>query len=552
MPDAQNVKRVSLDFAALGMDAMDALDKKNPLHKKGEYVKVRDSVFYKLAQHYAPRIAGAAALPGPVVITSEDQLEDERFQEMSDQYTSDTRQKFESQVWQVGPVSSGVENRANAFFRKGFHLDLVPVEVEEEKEPEQTMPDTNADSATDMRMTLPMPEMASMQAEDTKPPMSLEALKDKAEKQPLEQDKTAKYRKHLRTLEKWAKGKNVMLKDRMNDSNITSFVQGRALAMMFPAISKLAPGQLPVSVQSIPWEDTANPIVDTQYWTLAGVRVVNMKQKGGEEKEVAMLDEMIYTIRRPWMRKESRYYGSSPMEPILQASRIMKKLIDYDFAKAIVAGYMTKFILEVEIETMTSTERDTRLDDIIAQFVRNGTDVTALEKGITAKTEGVKVDTGMLVAIYGMIQELIIGATRSTKGQMGITEGLTRDNATIQEQIFIKYVRSVDEMLIKTDYENQCLTPLLAHLAGEEVENLPVKVVIVSDDGELDDMGDKAIEEPLQKKKAEELKETEKDGDLKQDDAKDKPFGASGSLHEREVVALERLADVMGANKATK
>jgi hypothetical protein len=139
---------------------------------------------------------------------------------------------------------------------------------------------------------------------------------------------------------------------------------------------------------------------------------------------------------------------------------------------------------------MAPTDKATNLQAVMDQLKKHGTDIIAVESGTEIKPVPVEVDQEAMKFICEKLEELLMAACGTTKSQMNKTDGLTRDNATIQEEVFVSYVRDPDEELVKSAFEKQLFTPLLAKLAGTTVDELPVKVVIVRQEPDKPGQGD--------------------------------------------------------------
>lgn len=389
---------------------------------------------------------------------------DVRYKEMTSPYMDSTRDTFTDMAHRNPILHKAYTNRAASFFKHGYSLEL---------------------------------QLKSM-TDATGKPLTPEQVEKELEAQ------RSTYQMHLKTLMDWSERNEINCLDRMRTALIASVVQGRTLALITPGINSLAKGQLPLAFRIIHTEDIGDPIVDTILWKVVAVRLNNL-----EPVYLSMPDQMVYLTRGDWgLRKESAFYGTSDMESVLQLAQIYIKAVNYDLAKAVVAAYLTKVFLSANVQGMSATDRETYLKGIMNQLKKHGTDILAVEAGVTAQPVPVTFNKDGLEFVINKMEELLIASGGSTLSQMGKTQGLTRDNATIQEIAFVEYIRVPDEELVKSAFEQQLFMPLLAHLAGVTVEELPVKVVIVRQEPDKQGEGDVSYED----KSAEEEPQQEGDG----------------------------------------
>jgi hypothetical protein len=195
---------------------------------------------------------------------------------------------------------------------------------------------------------------------------------------------------------------------------------------------------------------------------------------------------MIYCVRKQWgLRADAMFFGASAIEPVVQASKGYKRVINFDFPKAAVAGYLTKLLLKATTSGDT-TISEAQLQEIVTALVSEGTDIIGINESAEITPVQTKVDTPVLELLVRKYEELLLSAGGSTMSQLGRTANLNRDTATIMEIAHMKYVRTPDEGLMAGYFEDQLLNPVLYHLAGiqkdEEGNPLiapPVKVKIV-------------------------------------------------------------------------
>jgi len=366
-------------------------------------------------------------------------VEEERIQEMTDPYRGDTRKEFTACAYGDPTLGPALENRNNSFFEDGFDMTL---------------------------------ELTNNIGEDGKP------MDDDTKEQQLKLFVPI-FSKPLQRIIEWSQKKDIMLLEKMKAAHISSVVQGRSLTLITPPLSTLGIGMLPDSLTNLSTEETGNPVVDTLRRKLVAVK---LKTRG---KKMALIDEMVYCIRKQWgLRTDAMFFGASALEPVVQASKGYKRVINFDFPKAAVAGYLTKLLLKLTT-TGDNTVSETQLNEIVSALVSEGTDIIGINEAAEITPVPVKVDTPVLELLVRKYEELLLSAGGSTMTQLGRTANLNRDTATIMEIAHQKYVRTPDENLIKGYFEDQLLNPLLKHLVGVTTDiegnqsaDLPVRINI--------------------------------------------------------------------------
>lgn len=393
--------------------------------------------------------------------------------QMTDPYSSTTRKWLSDAAYTDPTLSIAIPRRLNSFFSEGYSLELELKSMRNPITGEQMIP------------------------EEAK--TNLAALK-------------SQYVKFLMQLEEWDKEPDIQTPEKMRTCLASKIVQGRFVCLMTPKRTELLPGKLPVSLKIITWEDTSQPIIDIVFWKMLGVRLNFIK------KDFASPEEMIYQAGKELgLRKDSAFYGASEFEPIIQLSRINRKLLNYNFSKAAEAAYITKLL--VEVPTMGApTDKENVVQSVINDILKQGTDIIGVEFGSKVTPVPVSVDTPMLEMLATTIDDRLISAAGSTKAQMGRTANLNRDTATIMEVEFIKNVRTPDENQMKTAFEDQLYNPLFAHLVGRSPKEIPVRVVIKR----------KETQAPIQDKRLEQKTESIDKQELIQPDAQNKTLGSSG------------------------
>lgn len=402
-----------------------------------------------------------------------------RVREMTDPYNFSIRTWFTNSAYQDPTLSPALQKRNNAFFATGYELKL---------------------------------ELKSMVDE------AGNALTPETKKAEIERY-MQEYSANLAKLMEWTEKPEVDLLNKMKRAHISTIVQGRSLILIIGGTVGLGKDNLPLALRLVTWQDTGSVIIDTLLWKIIGVRMFFAN------KSVATPQEMIYITGKNWgLRRDSDYYGASELEAFIQLSRINKKVLNYDLGKAAEAAYITKLILEV----MTGGEQETRrtaISQIVNQVISQGTDVIGVEQGVKVTSVGVTADSPLMEMIIKTLDDRLISAAGSTRAQMGRTEGLNRDTATIMEVENIRNIRTPDEELIKTPVENSLLNPLFAHLIGKSFEEIPIKVVMVrkeSEDEIKDNIYDNKEEEIDDASKGKQVMEDEV-GDETKKENKDKP-----------------------------
>ncbi len=366
--------------------------------------------------------------------------QESKIQEMTDPYQEAARKDFTNCAYSDPTLGPALENRNNSFFENGFDLIL---------------------------------ELTNKVGEDGRPL----TREQEAEKMNIW---SQIYAPHLQRIIDWSKKKDIALLEKMKAAHISSVVQGRSLTLVVPPISILPLGGLPDSLTNLSTEETGNPVIDTVRRKLVAVK---LKTKG---KKLAVIDEMIYCVRKQWgLRSDAMFFGASALEPVTQASKGYKRVINFDFPKAAVAGYLTKLLLKATTSGDT-TISETQLQEIVTALVSEGTDIIGINESAEITPVQNKVDTPVLELLTRKYEELLLSAGGSTMSQLGRTANLNRDTATIMEIAHMKYVRTPDENLIAGFFEDQLLNPLLNSLIGTPMDEnnnplstLPVQIKIV-------------------------------------------------------------------------
>jgi len=377
---------------------------------------------------------GAAGEPPVEVVES-------KLKEMTDPYLPATRKDFTNAAYSDPTLAPSLENRNNSLFENGFVLEL------------------------ELKSNLD--------------PLSGKPMDPVQQKITLD-NYTTVYGASLQKIRDWTEKKDIALLEKLKASHIGCIVQGRSLTLITPPLSVLGIGQLPFSLTTMSTEEVGAPIIDISRRKLVAIKLDT------KSKKLALIDEMIYCIRKHWgLRTDSMFFGASAIEPVLQTSKSYKRLINFDGTKSIVAAYMTKLLLKYESLQGENINQETQLQEILDKLVSDGTDVIGIRGDAAITPVPVKVDTPMMQFWKDTYEGLLMSAGGSTSSQLGRTAGLNRDTATIQEIVHQKYIRTPDEEMLAAFYENQLLNPLLVHLSGgandqegNQSLELPVKICI--------------------------------------------------------------------------
>ena len=393
-------------------------------------------------------VAAAGVLDDGSLETPEDRLK-----EMTDPISPTTRDDYIDCAYTDPIISPGLMQRNNAFFEDGFTITLA---------------------------------LKSTIDEETGDDLEGDALDAKLK----EQKKI--YGKFVSAIRNWSELPDVDLLARMKTSHVSSVVQGRHLTITTPPISILRDGQLPESLTPLSIEETGNPVIDTLRRKLVAIRI-----KGMGTRKIALPDESIYIVRKMWnLRKDSMFFGGSDFEAFIMASKSYKRLVNFDLGKAVVAGYLRKIIANISA-TGDPASQSAQITNILNGLIDDGTDVIGANAEVQLIPVDVKIDSAVVKIAKDFLEEVLIPAAGTTKGQLGRTENLNRDTATISEITNIKYVRAPDEELIATAFERQLLNPLLAHLSGTELGELPVKILIIRKEKPETQIKDEVMEDKL-------------------------------------------------------
>jgi hypothetical protein len=356
--------------------------------------------------------------------------------EMNDPHNASQRRDFTDCALTDPTVSSGLERRRKSLFQNGIILQL---------------------------------KLATELGED-----GHELTEQEKEVQLKEH--VAEYFQELIALNKWRKKKRIELVKNMRLSAFAGWVQGNSIVKHFPPLSKLAYRTLPESLKLVSSEDIGNVIIDRGSWVVVAVRIHTIEN----DQHVVLPDEMVHVVYRDsGLERHERFYGRSTLESISQLSKINKHTINYQYAKAISAAIFPKVAISMPVEG-TPEEKNEQLKARAAEWAAEGVDIIVMEANENSKVESFKNETNneMVRDIRKDIDEIMMAVVQTTKLKLGRTEGLNRDTATIMEVENIRDVRTPDELEIAEFFEEQLLNPLFAHLTGQSLDDLPVRIEI--------------------------------------------------------------------------
>ena len=286
------------------------------------------------------------------------------------------------------------------------------------------------------------------------------------------------------------------------DLHGVSLAQGKAGGMMLPGILDLDKGQLPKICEIIPADDLGNPIIDSgETRKIVAVKLDLDDEDSQDEdvKDILRADELVYYVTGiRGLRREAKYQGVSPLEPVIQISKALKRVYHLDAPLAMVAAYITKQLIKVSKENL-----DDALQSRVNLFMSNLFKSTTWAMAMPDWYDGVdtvtpKVDWPMFDGIEQKLATVELSALGVPKSAMNREQDLNRDIATIQAIQFVRFIRKPAEEAIKKVLENQVFNPLMAHLAQKKLSEIPVRIDIVRkipEGGDIDKLFDQMSED---------------------------------------------------------
>lgn len=403
----------------------------------------------------------------------EEDIPETKLKSITDHYSSDVRKQFNDCLLEDPLLSPSTDRRFDSIFEDGFHLEL---------------------------------ESAIAFDGMSKRHLTKEESEERFSQMKSELDK------FVLQLETWKE--NIHLLEVMRDSAAVSFGQGNAASLISPGLLDLHPGQLPFSVETIHYSDLGEPIVDIGLTK----QMVAIKTKM-EGKPICRKDELVYITRnKRGYRKDGKFLGTSPLEPILIISKSIKRIYNYDIPEAVIAAYITKILFSFDEEV---EEADART--FITNFLKTGKLAFGM-KGVT-KTDIIqpKVDVQLIDALEKKLADVALSVVGVPKSMLNREYNLNRDIATIEAIQFKMFVRKPDEQMLADNFESQLFNPLLSINFQRPLNEIPARIKIVRNapDRDLDVIFEK--QDGLENTKTDEINSEQ----LVQKDAVS-IFGASG------------------------
>lgn len=364
--------------------------------------------------------------------------------EMNDPYSAYARSLFSDAALTDPIVRTPLERRQNSFFANGFHLEAQPTSKRSD--------DGVLRDGEGQKMVI---------EELNHRPVITEALN---------------------MLEEWCAHTNINLLQRMKETVHVKTVQGRGLVRIKPSINELLPGKLPALLLPVSAEELGNVIINRRTHAILGVRYYSMIDGSGISTPGAMIYSSFHNTT---LKRFEWGFGRSGLESLLTLSRVNRKIINFDYPKAVVAAFMPKVNIQVPVWGNAEQKRK-QLDEHADHFANR--DVTAIEASpMTQVTYNPLPTNNQLIdTIRKDINSIFYPALGTTRLKMGDTDNLTRDNAVIMEVEEKREIRTPDELSVSEFYEHQLLTPLLLHLIRFiqpklAKEHIPIKCKIVRD-----------------------------------------------------------------------
>lgn len=429
------------------------------------------SIEYRGKQIKVARVYGAAG---------ETQVPEQKLKEISDPYSAETRKSFTDLALTDPVIAPAMTFRVGALFENGFDLKLTLAS--------KINPQTGAD------MT---PEEINAQLSsfgDTYNAALIRLI-------------TFKDAKKIESLAK--------------DLEAVSLPQGKAAALITPGIMDLKMGELPQMVEIITADDLGNPIID-----VGMTRALVACKLELDDKQLARADELVYLTRGiKGLRREGKFHGVSPFEPILTISKAIKRFYHLDAPLAMVAAYIARQLIKIKNTEGDESELSARVTTFMTELYKASNWAIAMPEWFDG-VEVIKneVDWAMFDGIENKLANIELAQLGVPKSSQNRELNLNRDLATIQAIQFVRFIRKPAENEIKEALETQLLNPLFAHLLRQPLSQIPVRVEIMRKNPDGKDI-DELYDANTQNKNAELSA-----GNLMQNQAQS-PFGASGAVH---------------------
>lgn len=371
-------------------------------------------------------------------------IPEQKLKEMTDAYEPETRSDFSDIGTEDPIVAPAIIFRKGAHFENGFNLKLRLASQINPRTGEQLTPD-------EINAQL-------QQVDDI-------------------------YRTALVMLSTWKNDKEIA--NVSKDMEAVAIVQGKSASLIYPPIGDLEQGKLPTLVEIITAEDLGNPIVDVG----ATRRLVACKLNL-EDKKIARADELLYYTKGiRGLRREAKFHGVSPFEPIVQIAKAIKRYYNLDAPLAMISAYLTRQLIKVKNEGDPD-----ELQERIKVFMNGVFKASTWAVSMPEWYDGVdpitpKVDWAMFDGIETKLATVLLTVLGVPQSAMNRTVGITRDTATIEMIKFVRFIRNPAENEHKEFLENQLFNPLLSHLVRKPLSEIPVRIEIEraqSEGGDLD------------------------------------------------------------------
>ena len=413
-----------------------------PYEEKSKFLKIKTVKDYRYAQ-----VIGASG----VSLVPESKLK-----EISDPYKADTRTSFTDVILGDPVAAPAARYSIAAIFEDGFDLQLTLASTYNSKENRQLTPEEIEVQLKQWRET---------------------------------------YEGFLEKLVTWKDDCDV--EQLAKDLHGVWLAQGKAAGMVLPGILDLKKDELPTLCEIIPADDLSNPIVDVGLTRKIVAVKLNLSEEEKEDpniRDILRADELIYYVHGiRGLRREAKYHGVSPLEPVLQISKALRNYYQLHAPLVMIASYVVKQLIKVSKENM-----DEALQQRVSQFMSNLFKSTTWAMAMPDWYDGVdqvqaEVDWPMFDGIEHKLATTELNAIGVPKSAMNREQDLNRDIATIQAIQFVRFMRKPVEEAIKKTLEIQLFNPLFAHLAQTKLSDLPVRVEIVRkipEGGDIDTLFD--------------------------------------------------------------
>ena len=188
------------------------------------------------------------------------------------------------------------------------------------------------------------------------------------------------------------------------------------------------------------------------------------------------------------------------------------------------------------------SDQEAEIQKFLNNFLKSGKIAFAMTDAVEEiKDVQPKVDWALLDGIEKKLADLELSIIGVPKSMMNREHGLTRDIATIEAIQYVRFVIRPAENKLASEYENQLINPLFAHLVGKPLNEIPWRIKIkrkVPEGGDIDSIY--AQDKNLSQTKAEEISSES----LAQNGARS-TFGATGPNQLKKLSF--KFSEIMGA-----